>query len=168
MAIRQRLSMALGSNRFGRIPMAPTEEFTPFHKRHWSTLQGALAGLGVGLLCCDLIDLFGRDLTALTGWWIAVITGPIVGGLVGNRRASRPPVPRAASPDQPDWKLIGWLLLGEMIVVHAGLSWKYADRSLPPVRTYLMIMTVAGTLYLGIPLGIAAARWWRRHRPAPL
>ncbi len=147
--------------------MDSTVDPTPARQRRSSTLRGAVAGLGVGLLCCDQIDLFGRDLTALTGWWIAVITGPIVGGLVGHRRASRPPVPRAASPDQPDWKLIGWLLLGYAIAYEAGLGWWRADRSLPPVRTYLMIMTVAGTLYLGIPLGIAAARWWRRPRPAP-
>lgn len=148
--------------------MDSTVDPTPSRQRRSSTLRGAVAGLGLGLLSCDLLDLFRGDLTALLGWRTGLVLGPIAGGLVGRRRVSRPLVPRATSPDQPDWKLIGWLLLGYAIAYEAGLGWWRADRSLPPVRTYLMIMTVAGTLYLGIPLGIAAARWWRRHRPAPL
>lgn len=140
--------------------MDSTDDPTSSRERRWSILRGAVAGLGLGLLSCDLLDFFRGDLTALLGWRTGLVLGPIAGGFIGHRRASRPPVPRATSPDQPDWKLIGWLLLGCAVAYEAGLGWWLADRSLPAVQTWLTIMTIGGTLYLGIPLGIAAARWW--------
>jgi hypothetical protein len=112
-------------------------------------LRGGLAGLGFGLLSCDIIDLFGGDANALRGWYGGIPLLTIIGIFVGWMNSSRTTL--WGCPLKSPTARLMWQSVGGFVLLEAAFPLFLTMAKPEIVLPWALTMAAAGSAYVVLP-----------------